>query len=55
MITFALDALYLNKYVFSRQRIYLTHGSLVTPYGQIDLIFANIGSGNGLLPGGTKP
>ena len=31
----------------------LTHGGLVTPYGDIDRV--NIGSGNGLLPGGTKP
>ena len=31
----------------------LTHWGLVTPYGDIDLV--NIGSGNGLLPDGTKP
>ena len=31
----------------------LTHCGLVTPYGDRDLV--NIGSGNGLLPDGTKP
>ena len=31
----------------------LTHSGLVAPYG--DKIWVNIGSGNGLLPDGTKP
>ena len=31
----------------------LTHCGLVTTYGDIDLV--NIGSGNGLMPDGTKP
>ena len=31
----------------------LTHCGLMTPYG--DEIWVNIGSGNGLLPDGTKP
>ena len=32
---------------------HLTHCGLVMPYDDIDLV--NIGSGNGLLPDGTKP
>ena len=32
----------------------LTHCGLVTPYGDME-IWVNIGSGNGLLPDGTKP
>ena len=32
---------------------YLTHCSLVMPYGKIYM--DNIGSANGLLPNGTKP
>ena len=31
----------------------LNHWCLVTPYG--DMIWVNLGSGNGLLPDGTKP
>ena len=31
----------------------LTHWGRVMPYGDSDLV--NIGSGNGLLPDGTKP
>ena len=31
----------------------VTYSGLVTPYGDRDLVY--IGSGNGLLPGGTKP
>ena len=34
-------------------RLELSHWDLVTPFGDMDL--ANIGSGNGLLPDGTKP
>ena len=34
--------------------IVLTHWGLVMPYGDRDP-WVNIGSGNGLLPGGTKP
>ena len=33
--------------------MFLTHWGLVTPYG--DEIWVSIGSGYGLLPGGTKP
>ena len=37
-------------------RVELTHCGLVTPYGDKDgLIWVNTGSGNGLLPHGTKP
>ena len=35
-------------------RTSLTHSGLVAPYGPTD-IRVNIGSGNGLLPDGTKP
>ena len=31
----------------------LTHCGLVTPYSNMNLV--NIGSGNGVLPDGTKP
>ena len=37
-------------------RVILTHYGLVTPYGELATeIWVNIGSGNGLLPEGTKP
>ena len=37
-------------------RVILTHYGLVTQYGQLATeIWVNIGSGNGLLPEGTKP
>ena len=36
--------------------VYITHWGLVMPFGDIDLgQQLNIGSGNGLLPDGTKP
>ena len=40
-----------NIYAFSRDQS--THCGLLMPYGDMDL--GNIGSGNGLLPDGTKP
>ena len=39
--------------MLSHPVVFLTHCCLVTPYG--DRVLVNIGSGNGLLPDGTKP
>ena len=47
------NSISLMSVVFLIDRGYLTHCGLVTPYG--DIIWVNIGSGNGLLPEGTKP
>ena len=33
----------------------LTHCGIETPYGQVDKLMVNTGSGNSLLPGGGKP
>ena len=38
---------------YSWRGVMVTYSGLVTPYGDRDLVY--IGSGNGLLPGGTKP
>ena len=46
-------AYFLGYTVEAFSKCILTHGGLVMPYGDINMV--NIGSGNGLLPDGTKP
>ena len=46
--------LFRKEIINGKDRTKLTHCDLVTPYGDMNL-GQHIGSGNGLLPDGTKP